>query len=101
MNPSIVARQQIGKDFPAATNNCWRLLFSMRSVSYQRKTGDQFLSEIPAFNKQSFQCLQNEFGCVSDGMSRETTGPYIEQQGTKLPNRYNFRPMQNQKEEFK
>jgi hypothetical protein len=27
MYPPIVARQQIGKNFPAATNNCWSLRF--------------------------------------------------------------------------
>jgi hypothetical protein len=37
----IDAREQLGKDFLAATKKCWRS-FSMRSASYQRKAGDQF-----------------------------------------------------------
>jgi hypothetical protein len=50
--PLIVARQRLGKHFPAATNTyatteeLLEASFSIRSVSYQRKEGDYFFPEL-------------------------------------------------------
>jgi hypothetical protein len=45
----IVARQQLGKDVPAAMKNCWKS-FSMRSVSYEMKGGDYVFPEhVPSY----------------------------------------------------
>jgi hypothetical protein len=49
----------------------------------------------------AFCYLQNKFECFADGMTRASTGPCIEQQGPKLLNAYSFKPLQNQREEFK
>jgi hypothetical protein len=51
-NPSIVARQRLGRNVTAVTNThttieeLFDASFSVRSVSYQRKLGDQLSPEV-------------------------------------------------------
>jgi hypothetical protein len=45
--PLMVAKQRFGKHVPPATNNYWSvILYCMRSVSYERKAGDQFCCKV-------------------------------------------------------
>jgi hypothetical protein len=42
----IVARQRLGKYFPAARKNCWTRYSPFLSLSYENKVGDLFFPEI-------------------------------------------------------
>jgi hypothetical protein len=46
MRIPVVARQRLGKNVNVTTEELLDTSFSMRSVSYQRKLGDQFFPEL-------------------------------------------------------
>jgi hypothetical protein len=56
---SVVARQQLGKQVPTATNiletmELFSMSFSMQSVSYEREAGDQFIPKLLVFFGSNF-----------------------------------------------